>query len=65
MAHPFAFSAKGWDCGDYFRMVSLPATGYAAFFSPALTFAHRARCAAAILFLPATDIVCLGFIFPA
>ena len=35
---------------------------YAAyFFFPALTFAHRARCAAAILFLPAADIVRLGF----
>ena len=34
------------------------ATGYAAFF-PARIFAHRARCAAAILFLPAADIVCL------
>jgi hypothetical protein len=31
---------------------------YAAFFA-ALTFAHRARCAAAILFLPAADMVCL------
>jgi hypothetical protein len=33
---------------------------YAAFFS-ALTFAQRARAAAAILFLPAAEIVCLGF----
>jgi hypothetical protein len=33
---------------------------YAAFF-PALTFAHLARCAAAILFLPAADIVRFGF----
>jgi hypothetical protein len=29
-------------------------------FFAALTFAHRARCAAAILFLPAADIVRLG-----
>src|ERR1019366_9638003 len=36
------------------------ATGYAAFF-PARIFAHRARCAAAIRFLPAGDIVRLGF----
>jgi hypothetical protein len=34
---------------------------YAAFFACALTFAHRARCAAAILFLPAADIVRLRF----
>ena len=35
---------------------------YAAyFFFPALIFAHRARCAAAILFLPAADIVRLRF----
>jgi hypothetical protein len=31
------------------------------YFVPALTFAHRARCAAAILFLPAADMVRLGF----
>jgi len=30
---------------------------YADFFCPALTFAHLARCAAAILFLPADDMV--------
>jgi hypothetical protein len=34
---------------------------YAAFFFPALIFAHLARCAAAIRFLPAIDIVRLGF----
>jgi hypothetical protein len=34
---------------------------YAVFFYCALTFAHLALCAAAILFLPAADIVRLGF----
>jgi hypothetical protein len=34
---------------------------YAAFFCPARTFAHLARCAAAILFLPAIEIVLLRF----
>ena len=34
---------------------------YAAFFSPALAFAQRARCAAAILLRPAAEIVRLGF----
>jgi hypothetical protein len=33
---------------------------YAAFFCCALTAAHLARCAAAILFLPAAEIVCLA-----
>src|ERR1019366_9118590 len=37
----------------------LPYAAY--FFFAAFTFAHRARCAAAILFLPAADIVRLGF----
>lgn len=30
------------------------------YFFPALTFAHLARCAAAIRFRPAADILCLG-----
>jgi len=34
-----------------------PRCFYADFFCPALTFAHLARCAAAILFLPAADMV--------
>ncbi len=33
----------------------------AAYFFAAFNFAHLARCAAAILFLPASDIVRLGF----
>jgi hypothetical protein len=34
---------------------------YAAYFFPARIFAHRALCAAAILFLPAAEIVRFGF----
>jgi hypothetical protein len=34
--------------------------GYAAFFSAALAFAHRARCAAAIFLRAASDILCLA-----
>jgi len=45
------------DAGDWLRRP------YAAFFGTAFTFAHLARCAAAILFRPAADIVRLGLPF--